>query len=123
MKFKVWDEKNKMWLDEEWVQYAVKSNGELIEIFDKKAVDSASHLKPVYSTEKTDKNGVELFEGDIIKGIGQDRLGNDVLAIIKKSDSGAWSLHGNHDDALIYWLDQIEKIGTTFENPELLENK
>ena len=118
MKFKVWDKKNKMWLDEKWAEYAVKSSGELIEIFDKKAVDSKSHLKPIYSTEKTDKNGVELFQGDIIKNDWRVFVveWNKELASFKLK-----CLENGFTYDLNSFIDTLEKIGTTFENPELLE--
>ena len=67
-----------------------------------------------------DRNGVEIYEGDIIT---QDGYAQHV----QWSDMGAWwalvnipNVHsGNHLSALDF--DECEVIGNIYENPELLE--
>ena len=63
MKFKVFDSKLKSFLSEEF--YFLDCNGKLHYLNHKEIV--SEWIFPVFSTEKNDKNGVELFDGDILK--------------------------------------------------------
>ncbi len=63
-----------------------------------------------------DKNGVEIYEGDIVRFI--DMFGNEELRIVEWDDyeftfSGASLEYLNRDS--------MEVIGNIYENPELLE--
>lgn len=61
-----------------------------------------------------DKNGVEIYEGDIIYG---DDEGNDIVSY----KDNRFILEPLGDDC-IYWK-KSEVIGNIHENPELLERK
>jgi len=67
-----------------------------------------------------DRNGVDIFEDDILRtyqdGIIQIIYSEDICAYESKSDIGSRSLYG-------YLPDSFEVIGNIHENPELLENK
>lgn len=60
-----------------------------------------------------DKNGVDIFEGDLCRDPDMPEL----IAPISYSDGSWW--WGVY--LLFSWNDDIEIIGTTCENPELLE--
>ncbi len=67
-----------------------------------------------------DKNGVEIYEGDMYHH-GEPRITYTVVWV----DSG---LKGKQNSSTSYaglesWCDQIEVIGNIYENPELLERE
>ena len=65
-----------------------------------------------------DKNGVEIYEGDIYTQGDK----NIKYVVVFKSAKFAGKQVGNESLAgLSYWQDRIEVIGNIHENPELLE--
>jgi uncharacterized phage protein (TIGR01671 family) len=85
-----------------------------------------------------DKNGVEIYEGDIVEG-GSPYFTSRVLGVVRYyglsfcfegiTRETQYELSGNTDDAywrytvtdpLIKQLDEIEVIGNIYQNPELL---
>ena len=75
------------------------------------------HFYPIFSTDKTDKNGVEWWQGDLSRtGSGMViELGHDGLCFRFKYDNDLFVV------ALPEMLSERVKIGNKFENPELLE--
>ena len=117
MKFKVWDIKYKEWRTEEL--FYIDQNG-ILNIEDDEIKFAPPNLVIVYSTEKKDKNSVELFQGDIIKNDWRVFVveWNKELASFKLK-----CLENGFTYDMNSFIDTLEKIGTIFENPELLEKK
>jgi uncharacterized phage protein (TIGR01671 family) len=70
-----------------------------------------------------DKNGKEIYEGDIIVGTYKD-MGTDTGLVVFKGCGFKVEIPNVGDDELVDWerySDSIEVIGNIYENPELLK--
>ena len=69
-----------------------------------------------------DRNGVEIYEGDIVKPFTYDT----VLAQVMYTGKECVLASKRKDGGYVYWSfhkDQLEVVGNIHENPELLEEK
>jgi len=66
-------------------------------------------------TGLTDKNGVEIYEGDII----QDDIEMITDAVVWSNEGMGWDAVPNYPDKLA--IEDMEVIGNIHENPELLK--
>ena len=65
-----------------------------------------------------DKNGVDIYEGDILRGTGIDEK-----IRVWKAVSLHYFHHWQHTEDLIDEHGDIEVIGNIYQNPELLTNR
>lgn len=71
-------------------------------------------------TGLTDKNGKEMYEGDILKGPHSPRSTNSLKMVVEWR-GGAWRVEASNKDRLIWSMcPYVEVIGNIYENPELL---
>lgn len=122
-KFRAWDKVDKVIREVTAIDWSL----DLVEFMHGAIERSFDDVILMQSTGLKDKNGVEIFEGDVVK------VSNHPFQ--KKEDSAGIEIDGNYlinwsehsltwlaGDLLLYQLKPyIEVIGNRFENPELLE--
>ena len=84
-------------------------------------------LNLMQSTGLFDKDGQEIFEGDIVRQVRtQPTTGNEIITGVVTMLEGAWLIMNDNEQLASYlWseMDENEIIGNIYENPELLEDK
>lgn len=88
---------------------------------------SAEDLVLMQSTGLKDKNGKEIFEGDVVRQVRtQPTTENEIIIGVVTMIEGAWLIMNDCEQlASKLWseTDENEIIGNTYETPELLEDK
>lgn len=120
----------------EWIYGVPVSNGYITCIFN--LIDGLSELKGFQVKSETvgqytglcDKNGVKIFEGDILKTREYGKIsdyiivdGFDTFAVIYKPCRFRLVNRNRRFNFVDIRRDQLEVIGNVHDNPELLEKK
>lgn len=120
-KFRVWDKNNKKMLNWKELDLTKELGEDEITIFE----PTGQFAHPIFfydamqSTGLKDKNGTEIYEGDIVKNI------YDEIYVVKWFDAGFHleeKYNGGFDYFELHFGDNKEVIGNIYENPELLED-
>lgn len=122
-KFRAWDKEHK------YMEYTDKN---LVVCFSDEGVEVTDHttfshsctsmesFELMQSTGLKDKNGTEIYEGDIVKNI------YDEIYVVKWFDAGFHleeKYNGGFDYHELHFEDNKKVIGNIYENPELLEGE
>jgi len=131
IKFRAWDKTNKEW----FYSFSIEGDGTVKSYIYNQWGEPDTNISEYVDIQQftglLDKNGKEIYEGDIVKAQYNDGDKN-----IEFIDEVVW---GYFDDCCVegetwitktdrwqkciyYWKDELEVIGNVYENPELLLN-
>ena len=124
IKFRAWNKKDKVMVDVAAMNFGPSGLWSLIE----DAVDAELQLSDSYElmqyTGLHDKNGREIYEGDVVDIGLRNQDGKPVIAPVSYETYAAGYVLDNGGNGIWQRLTkECEVIGNTFENPELLEGK
>ena len=119
IKLRVYDfESREMWIADGY--------DELSELFMALNTDDSIFSEPMQFTGMFDRNGNDIFEGDIVIAWSQGLKGTFE---IKRRIDGLWLLHPAWKDGQFWYLsptedgrETIEITGDIYQNPELVED-
>jgi len=139
IKFRAWATYTKEWMDVKYFNVRMDTG----ELQNNKCAGIIGGIKLMQFTGLKDKNGKEIYEGDIIKDEKSDGIANGVVEFGEGTyDSGFYSYQGYYvkypktyfdgdkynryenrfeTDATGGYLFGCEVIGNIYENPELLK--
>jgi uncharacterized phage protein (TIGR01671 family) len=133
IKFRAWDTVEKRWLPNG--SFAAIGNGKILVYDNGWKVDHSTRYILQQFTGLTDKNGVEIYEGDVVEiDGGKEQATKDTgwssqyKAAVQWEEGGArYCLdrtirgldYGGHD--LSFLVPKLSVIGNVYENPELLK--
>lgn len=118
IKFRAWDKEQKIMfsaeeMGEDELTLAVDGRG-FVNVSNMPGIPSGyagDKMIPLQYTGYIDKNGKEIYEGDIIRYSYRSNL----TVIEWREKEAQWSMGGYHSES-------VEVIGNIYENPELLKS-
>ncbi|KFK46272.1 hypothetical protein LR24_08270 [Lacticaseibacillus rhamnosus] len=124
IKFRAWNKKDKVMVDVAALNFGPSGFWSLIEDAYDAELQLADSYEIMQNTGLHDKNGREIYEGDVLDIGLLNQDGKPVIAPVSYETYAAGYVLDNGGNGIWQRLTkECEVIGNTFENPELLEGK
>lgn len=126
IKFRAWNKKDKVMVDVAAINFGPSGFWSLIEDADYAELQLADSYELMQYTGLKDKNGREIYEGDIVR-TGKDNIGDPqpmIGQVIMRE--GSWLIENEKKQEAVDLFSEItsrEVIGNIFEGKQLLEGK
>lgn len=126
IKFRAWNKKDKVMVDVAAMNFGPSGLWSLIEDAYDAELQLADNYELMQYTGLKDKNGREIYEGDIVR-TGEDNIGDPdptIGQVIMRE--GSWLIENEKKQEEIGLFSEItsrEVIGNIFEDKQLLEGK
>lgn len=127
IKFRAWDKTNNQWNSYGDRLYINAQDGSLLDVASQYDTGGISEdLQLMQFTGLLDKNGKEIYEGDILKGYFnpddvEDYIYNSLTAEEKESGTRLFTVEDIFYPYTNPLPDDLEVIGNIYENPELIQ--
>jgi hypothetical protein len=144
-KFKIFDKKLNEFCEEPYWRWTVADNGYLYNSENDEWHKDEERFVVLWSTGMNDKNGTEIYDGDVLKGGKRNkfykRITNSVVFFMESHSmfQHKWDEGSPHNASKEFWVNEplwkvacsitpdenkrIEIIGNKYKNPELLVTK
>lgn len=123
VKYKAWDKEEKVMIDWFWLNSEGKAYETPVTLYDTPhtEIERNDDLILMQYTGLKDKNGVEIYEGDVIaEEVGLDEL-NIIVEVVYYDGCFMGKEKGHEPEYPIKDFLDGEVVGNIYENPELLE--
>jgi len=116
IKLKIWKDSSKKWLNHEELLNKIPISTS-IKPTSKISIGDEDYI-PCIFTGLIDKNGEEIYDGDIIKFKFDNGRGDEEFIDLVED----WSKHGIIWGHQMFSPDEVEVIGNFYENPNFIDN-
>ena len=126
-KFRVWDKEEKIMID--WIDLDMSKDGgeDDFIVFEPIGPVRSAITNPILmqSTGLKDKNGIEIYEGDIVQHSEKPNPCFSYPFKVIQARTGEWRLDNFRCGTVLAFSnqDELEVLGNIYENPELLEGE